>query len=593
MSKARFTLAAFTLLAFGVALWLTAEMPGQQPAQPAPQPGPIKGKGKKAPVTPPEFDTSKDDVQIVAQAGLKGEGPDLLEYFKKRTLKAPDPKEIEALVKQLGDDDFQAREKAYLSLMTMGASALAGLKAGENDPDLEVRKRVADLKQRIDTKAEPTLQAAAARLIAKTNPQGAAEALMAYLPFASDPMVVDEICRTLGAVALRDDKVEPVLVKSLEDPIAIKRAAAGEALARAEVKEQLPAIKKLLADKDLSVRFRVCMAMLGLKDKDVVPVMIDLLQELPANQLWPIEEALLRLAGEKAPQVSLGTDAASRKNTRDVWAKWYAENEKTIDMAKLTADNVYLGYTLIVQHNNRIGVGGGNVGEVFELDKDKNVRWKFTMAQGYPVDAQMIGPNRVLVCEYQGGKVTERDLKGEVKWEHACGGNPFAAQRLPNGNTFIVMQGRLIEVDRNRNEVWSYQRPNQDIMRARKLPTGEVVFITNIGAQATYTRMDAKTQKVNKTFNVMQTQMLFGNVEVLPNGNIIVPHYNQHRVTEYKDDGSQVTTTNLNWPNSVVRLPNGNNLITSYNQRQVYEYRGNQQVWNFATDGLVFVARRR
>ena len=51
------------------------------------------------------------------------------------------------------------------SLVGMGASALAGIKEGENDADLEVKKRVSDLKQRIDTKAEPMLQSAAARVI--------------------------------------------------------------------------------------------------------------------------------------------------------------------------------------------------------------------------------------------------------------------------------------------------------------------------------------------------------------------------------------------------------------------------------------------
>jgi len=33
--------------------------------------------------------------------------------------------------------------------------------------------------------------------------------------------------------------------------------------------------------------------------------MIDLLGELNPNQLWPIEEALLRLADEKGPNISL------------------------------------------------------------------------------------------------------------------------------------------------------------------------------------------------------------------------------------------------------------------------------------------------
>jgi hypothetical protein len=558
------------------------------------------GKDKKDAKDPPvkqpaEPDTFKDDLKIVRESGLKGEGPDLLEYFRKKTLKQPDPKEIAGLVKQLGDEDFGTREKAFTTLVSMGGSALAGIKAGENDADLEVRERVADLKKRIDTKAEPILQAAAARMIAKLKPDGAADSLMAFVPFASDPMVVDEICKTLGAVAVQNGKVEPVILKSLEDAIAIKRGAAGEALARSGVKEEFPNMKKLLKDGDVSVRYRVCMAMMTLQDKDIVPVMIDLLGELSPNQLWPIEEALLRLAGDKGPSVALGNDPIARKACRDAWSKWYAANEKTIDIAKLSQGNVFLGYTLIVQHNNRIGVGGGgNTGEVFELDKDKNVRWKISMPTGYPVDAHIVGAGRVLVAEYQGGKVSERDLKGDVKWEYVCGGNPFSVQRMANGNTFIAMQGRLVEVDRNKDVVWSYQRPNNDIIRARKLPTGEVAFITNIGNNATYTRMEARTQKINKTFQIATVSMLFGSMEVLPNGHIIVPHYNQQRVVEYDQDGAQVgNPINLQWPNSVARLPNGNTLVTSYQQRQVFEFNGNQQVWNYQTDGPVFVARRR
>ena len=68
--------------------------------------------------------------------------------------------------------------------------------------------------------------------------------------------------------------------------------------------------------------------------------------------------------------------------------------------------------------------------------------------------------------------------------------------------------------------------------------------------------------------------MLFGNFEVLANGHIIVPHYNQHRVVEYDHDGKQVGNPIINqqWPNSVVRLPNGNLLLTSQNLRQVNEF---------------------
>ena len=289
--------------------------------------------------------------------------------------------------------------------------------------------------------------------------------------------------------------------------------------------------------------------------------------------------------------MSLGNDASGRKLCRDKWSEWYKENEKTIDMAKLYKEDAYLGYTLVVQQNQRLNGGKGirNTGEIFELDGKKDVRWKFEV-NTYPVDAQMVGSTRVMVAEWQGNRVTERDLKGDIKWEYPCGGNPFNVQRLPNGNTFIAMQGRLIEVNRNKQEVWSMQRPNQDLQRARKLPNGDVAFITNFGQ---YTRINAG-KAVQQQFNVGQINMIFGSMDVLPNGNVLVTLYNQQRVIEFNPKDAQVgNPVNVNWPNSIQRLPNGNNLITSYNQRQVFEYNGAQQVWNYQTDGIVFVARRR
>jgi hypothetical protein len=581
MLRYKFDLAAVMALSLFVGMGLT--QPGKD--------GKEMKEPKDKPIKSAEPDTYKEDLKIVQQAGMKGDGAELLEYFRKRTLTQPNPKEISALIKQLGDDDFATREKAFTTLVTLGASAVSGIKEGEKDPDLEVRKRVADLKHRIDVNALPTLHAAGARIVAKLKPAGAADVLMKYIQFVSEPMVVDELCKTLGAVAIQNGKVEPVLIKSLDDEVAIKRGAAAEALLRAGVKDEFPNVKKLLKDKDVTVRYRVCMAMMPLQDRDVVPAMIDLLGDLSANELWPIEEGLLRLAGDKAPNVGLGSDAASRKVCRDQWAKWLAENEKKLDMAKLSQDNIYLGYTLVVQQNQRIGGGQKNTGEVFELDNKKNLRWKFDIAT-YPVDAQMVGSSRVMVAEWQGNRVTERDLKGNIKWEFNCGAPPFAVQRLPNGNTFVGMQGRLVEVDRNKTEVWSLQRPNQDIQRARKLPNGEVVFITTNGA---VTRMETRPDKVIAQFNITPPQIIFGSMDVLKNGNIVVSHYQNQRVVEYNANGGQVgNPLQIAWANSVTRLPNGNNLVSTYNQRQVYEYNNNnQQVWNFTADGIVFVARRR
>lgn len=553
-----------------------------QPPQKAPEP--VKESA--------ESNAVKDDEKALREVGLKADGATMLEYFRKRTFPDADAKKIAQLVRDLGDEEFDIREKAYATLAAMGAGATAGLKTAESDRDTEVRRRVADLKQRIEAKAEPAVQAAAARVIARTKPKGAAQVLLAYLPFATEPAVIDEISKTLSTVAIHGGTADPVLVQALTAKAPIQRAVAGEALARAAVKDQLPTVRKLLKDADPVVRLRVSLALVPLKEKEVLPVMVDLLADLPPEQLWQVEEVLVRLAGDKTPAVSLGTSPASRKIARDAWKGWLDKNAASIDLAKLQQPEALLGYTLLVQQTiNRIGVGGRRLGgEVIELDANKKPRWRFGVPT-YPVAAQYVGRDRVLIAEYQAGRVTERDLKGNVVWEKAAGGNPIGVQRLTNGNTFIVMQNRLVELDRDGKQHFNLQRPQHDIMRAVKLRNGEVVFITNTGVLS---RIEGKTQRVLKTFNVGQPQILFGGIDVLPNGHILVPHFQGNRVVEYDGEGKQVKTFNVQWPNSAQRLPNGNTLVASQNSRRVVEFdRTGREIWSHQCDGSVFNARRR
>jgi hypothetical protein len=521
------------------------------------------------------------------------DGPSLLEYFRKRTIPEADPQQMTRLIEQLGDDDFFVREKAYATLSGFGAGALVGLKEAEKSKDPEVSRRAQELRQRTEAKAEPGVQAATARLIAKARPAGAAEVLLAYLPYAADQQVTDEICKAVGAVAAVSGKVEPIVLKSLQDKIPVKRGAAGEALARARATEQFPEVRKLLRDPDPSVRLRVALALVPHKEREVLPVLVEVLAHLNPEQLWPAEEVLVKLAGDKTPAVSLGTTEVTRKAAKDAWQAWLDKEGKSVDLAKLTEPQVMLGYTLIVQQNTNRIVGGLRrpaVGEVLELDTNWKTRWKFDVPT-YPVDAQIVGPDRVLIAEYQGGRVSERDFKGTIVWEKNVGGNPIGVQRLPGGTTFVVMQNRLVEFDKAGNETFSMNRPNHDIFRARKLRNGEVVFITNNGA---FTRMEAKTQKVLKSFQVGQIPVLFGSIDVLPGGGVVIPDFQQNRVVEYDADGKQVASFAVQWPNSVLRLPNGNTLVASQNSRRVIEFsRTGQEVRSHTLEGMPFNARRR
>ena len=242
----------------------------QEPAKSKPTGAPAKGEPKllKKPESPlqepnsnpkPEEppDTTSDDQNTLRAVGLGTDGPALLEYLRKRTFPDADPKQVDQLIRDMGDDDFETREAAFSQLTRLGSSALGRLKQvlaeKEKSYEAEIVRRSVELVSKIEAKAEPGIQSATARLIAKTKPAGAAEVILAYLPFAANLNVTDEMCKALGAVAMADGKVEPALVTALEDKVAVKRGAAAEALVRAKATDQLSGVRKLLKDGEPSL----------------------------------------------------------------------------------------------------------------------------------------------------------------------------------------------------------------------------------------------------------------------------------------------------------------------------------------------------
>jgi hypothetical protein len=555
-----------------------------------------------------EASTSLSDEEILKNAKLtkpngKLDGATLLKFFRQRTMNTANKEQIEGFIQQLGDDEFAVREKASANLVSLGGRAVPYLKVVEKDEkqEVEVQRRAEQCRLLIEGEGGAMVSAAVARALARIKPEGAAEVLLAYLPFAEDEPVADEIRTALGKVAVREGKVEQVLVKALEDKQAVKRAAAAEALCHAGVQGELPAIHKLLKDDEPKVRLRAALGLVPHKDKEAVSTLIALLAEakLKEDDVSPAEDLLFNLAGEKAPAVDLGSDAEARKKCSQAWAKWWKDNGAKVDLATLGKPQKLLGYTLLVTRDLiwRGGKGGGQNGKVVELDQNNKPRWTIENLN-YPVDAQVIGKDRVLITEYQGRKVTERDHKGAVKWTKEVNGWPLSAQRLANGNTFIVMQNQLLEVDNKGKEVFAINR-NHDIVKGMKLRNGDVAVVTN---QGTYIRMsvDLKTKKEKelKTFNVGWGVQMFGSMDIMTNGHVLVPLPQQNRVVEFNREGKVVWELNMNngvqWPTAVVRLPNNQTLVASQSTNQVLLFNKKKKLlWRHAADGQLFQARRR
>lgn len=476
-----------------------------------------------------------------------------LEEFRKRTRADADREKALALIRALGDDEFDARQKAADGLKALGGGVAPLLRQAANHPDLEVRQRAQSLLQEIEKEATAPLSPVAARLLALRKPPAAAAALLGYMPFAEDEGLVAEVQSALNAVTFRDGQPDPVVVKALEDKIAIRRGAAGEALCQGPGSRE--AVRKLLADADPGVRLKVGLALAATNDRAAVPVLIALTAEPTGESALAAEDYLRRLAGDGVPAAVAavtGTDADARTKRRDAWAAWWDTQASRTQLAeRLPAGNLpqrYQGYTLLIQPQN---------GQVMELDAAGKVRWQIN-GLANPQDAQVLPNDRVLITEAGGQRVTERNLKGDVLWQKAfAGGWPVGARRLPNGHTFVVARNQIVEVDRSGREVYSIARPSNDVMSAQKLRDGRIVVVSS---QSQLVLLDAAGREIKSSR--LQGVTNFGN-DVLPKGGALVPLSWQNKVIEYDADGKVVWEATVQQPMSAFRLPNGNTLVSS------------------------------
>jgi hypothetical protein len=523
-----------------------------------------------------EVDVQADEDTLRA-ARLRIDGPSLLELFRKRTPDADSQARIQTLIAQLGSDSFCEREEASEELTGYGVAAAGLLRAATHHADLEIRWRARDALALIEPNDLSTeVLIAALHVLGHRKPARMVEVLLDYAPHAADAEIVEELCLALSSAAVLDRRdarptggANPQLVRALTDKSPIKKALAAAALCRGGCREQLPSVRRLLRDSDPQVRRRVALSLLEAREKSAVPVLIDLLTELPITDAEHVESMLLQVSGDTAPKGNLDDrgDAGPtmRGKYRDAWAEWWKQHGEELDLAKVELASQWRGYTLAVcstAFRAGRGVRGARFGCVLELDAQGRTRWQIK-GLSYPVDAQVLDERRVLVTEYRPGQVTEYNHNGVVLRRISVPDQPLTARRLANGNTLITTYSRVFEVDRQDKEVWTTSGNRFDaIAAACPLPVGEVGVCFRSGE---FVRV-GRNGKVRASFRGIGR--LFGpygaHIQGLPNGHILVPQYHDNKVVEFDRKGREVWSASYPRPICAQRLPNGRTLVASY-----------------------------
>lgn len=521
------------------------------------------------------------DERFLAEARVDASAAGLIDFFRARSPTESDRRTFERLVSDLGDEEFAVRDRASRRLTERGAAALPALRAALSDPDPEVVRRAHFCIEEIERGPGPALTAAAVRVLRQRQPAGAVEALLGYLPFNDDDGVEDEALEALVTLGVHEGHADAVLAAALADPRPARRAAAAYVVGRLDDPARRAVARSLLADPDSRVRLRAAQGLAAARERAVFPTLVALLGEAPTPIAWQAEELLRRLAGPSSPIASVGEgEPASRAACRAAWEDWWKRGGRIDWEAGRDAQRL-LGLTVVAEMDRN---------RVWECGPDGKARWTIEGLQE-PMDAHVLPSGRVLVAEYLGQRVSERDLHGNVLWQRQLDDHPIACQRLANGNTFVVSYQSLAEYTRDGREIFRHcPGAGYFIFGAHKLRNGHLVYVSGHGM---LTELDAMGREI-RSFPVAR-QGGWCSVEGLPNGNFLVAVAGQNRLAEFDGAGKEVwECDSVPSPYSASRLPNGNTLVVSMSRQRLVEVdRTGKKVWERPTEGRPFHAHRR
>src|SRR5262249_23665636 len=188
----------------------------------------------------------------------------------------------------------------------------------------------------------------------------------------------------------------------------------------------------------------------------------------------------------------------------------------------------------------------------------------------YPVSATISRSDRVLICEYYGNRVSERDFKGNVKgFDKTFSTQVVYAQRMAGGKTFVATRNQLLVYDRSGKQITAISRPSYDIYCAYCYKDGTFGILSN---GSTFVKLDKSGKQTTSFYIGTYLSSIGVKCHFTKKGGVIIPDYSRKEVREYDSGGKQIwKATVSSWPNTVSRLTNGKLIVGSRNSRTIVE----------------------
>lgn len=497
------------------------------------------------------------EADLLRRVGLKTEPDSLVTFFRQMIPAPAERKRFAALIAQLGDADFAAREKATAVLRAAGPAALPQLRQALSSPNAEIARRARRILARGAKQGDPEVAEAAARLLARRHPPGAIPVLLGYLPFTDDGRVERTIHSALAGIQGPCPRLHPAILKALNDPEPARRAAAAYALGQWEGAAPRRELGELLKDPVLKVRLHAAQALVKSADHRGIPRLIDLLAEAPLPLAWQAERFLARVAGRKAPAVALQATPRSRRRVRLAWQGWWKENRGTLRLSPPDLKDRSSPLILFTDLDE---------GRVVALGMLWKEQWVVDELQG-PTDVQLLASGRLLVAENHAGRVTERNRDGRVLWEKKTGSYPLSCWRLDSGNTVIATRNELLEATPEGRTVWS-RKWSEEVWCARPMRDGGIVVLARDRDLVYLTSAGREVRRVQ----LEQPAQRWSRFTLLPGGDLLLAGYNNgFEVVQLDRDGSKVWDYKRFKSVGAARLPNGHTLVTDNREELLLE----------------------
>jgi hypothetical protein len=553
-------------------------------AQPVTEPKPAAGKMPSVP------DPIKEPEAFLQAKKQDASRPALIRLLQARITTEAEREQFRVWVNQLGNDDFDLREKAMTALSKAGMNARRVLRESK-DMDEEVRRRVEVLNDRLDASSDEFQITQAALILLSKQPSS--DLIKLFLNYREstppDEFINDQIRVGLIGILKQQKMVDVELQQALKSPLIGTRTMVGLAVAEG-LSKPFDALQELLRDPEPRVRFEVSRRLLQLGYREAMPTLFDILGNGGMELAYEVEDLFAQLTDENKalPVASVKADPVSRKQSRDGWETWWKANESKVDLISKLKGESLRGLTLVLEVDG-VNVNNGNGlktnGRVWECGMDGQQRWEWLNVDG-PVDIQVLPGGRYLLSEYYPSRVTERNREGEILWKSPQMPTSVAsATRLSNGNTIIATMNDVFEVTPDGKQE-NFPHPPGTVYQVRRGRSGNVFILA--GSQLVEYSAD---RKVVQTINVKDLSGWAG-FDVLPGGNFLIAYYNARRgFSEIDSTGKPVwsqTLTNQD-PTRIQKLRNGHILVAGGNQPNVIEYDSSRkEVWKVPTKGRPF-----